>query len=190
MAITVLKLNPYKRTTWEDDIYDPESDIILSEGTPFLAKYINNIEDGIYNAYDMIMAMQRDQQRMQILLELNGRAPGNAGMFTDAFDGEKNLIESASTSTVSAVSAGATTITVADASAFEALQFVTVYDDETSEDTLITAVSGNVITVQALTNSYKKGAQIGRSTVEIDTDNKIMTTAPWTTYSVTVSDVI
>lgn len=46
------------------------------------------------------------------------------------------------------------------------------------------------ITVQALTNGYKKGAQICRSNVVFDFNNQEMKIGAWGTYSVSVSEVV
>lgn len=188
----VLTKNPYVRTQWYDDIFDPVTGEILEEGTPYLAKYANNFEDGIFNAYGYIMSMQREMQRMQVQMELDGRAPGNSGTFADTLDGSTNKItlDTTITDVNTAVIAGATEIPVDSTDGFTAFTQVTIYDDENSEDVLITAVNSSSLTVQALANDYKKGAKVARSTVAIDTTNKKMDVGNWSIFSVELVEVV
>lgn len=188
----VLTNNPYKKTTWFDDIFDPTTGEILEEGTPYLAKYANNFEDGIFNAYGYIMSMQREMQRMQVQMELDGRAPGNSGTFADTLDGSTNKItlDTTKTDVNTAVSTGATTINVDSVDGFKAFTQVTIYDDVNMEDVLITAVNSDSLTVQALQHNYKKGAKVARSTVVVDVENKKMDVGAWSTYSVEIVEVV
>lgn len=188
----VLTKNPYNKMDWFDDIFDPMTGEILEEGTPFLAQYANNFEEGIYNAYGYLMVMQREMQRMQVQLELAGRAPGNSGTFADTLDGTSNKIEldTAQTDVNTAVSAGATKILVDNPGIFTAFSQVTIYDDVNSEDVLITAVSSDALTVQTLINAYKKGAKVVRSSTVIDTQNNRMDVGSWATYSINLVEVV
>lgn len=188
----VLTKNPYVRTQWYDDIFDPVTGEVLEEGTPYLAQYANNLEDGIFNAYVFIMLMQREMQRMQVQMELDGRAPGNSGTFADTLDGSTNKItlDPTKTDVNTAVSAGATAITVDSTDGFTAFTQVTIFDDVNTEDVLITAVNSDSLTVQALQHSYKKGAKVARSTVAIDTVNKKMDVGNWPTFSVELVEVV
>lgn len=189
--VEVLKENPYKKRTWYDEIYDPEIDEVLSEGTPFLADYINNIENGVYNAFDHIMQLQKDQQRMQLQLQLTDRAPGNNGAFTDALDGTSTNIETGGAVVIAAINANTSIITVDDASTLTPFTEVTLFDDTYEEDVLISAINGNQVTVSGnIAHGYKKGARLVRSAVSVDTTNKTMTTAPFTTYNVTLTSVV
>lgn len=188
----VLTQNPYKKTTWYDDIYDPITKELLEEGTPYLAQYANNFEDGIFNAYGYIMLMQREMQRMQVQMELDGRAPGNSGTFADTLDGSTNKItlDATKTDINTEIIAGATEIPIDSTDGFTAFTQVTIYDDVNSEDVLITAVNSDSLTVQALKNSYKKGAKVARSTTVIDTVNKKMDVGAWSTFSVELVEVV
>lgn len=189
--VEVLKENPYKKRTWYDEIYDPEIDEVLSEGTPFLADYINNIENGVYNAFDHIMQLQKDQQRMQLQLQLTDRAPGNNGAFTDALDGTSTNIETAGAVAIAQINASTKTFTVDDASSLVAFTEITIFDDTNEEDILISSITGNVITTATpLQFGYKKGARTVRSSVAVDTTAQTMTAAPFSTYNVTLSSVV
>lgn len=48
------EITPYKKTEWEDHLVDPLDNEILQQGTPLSANNLNNIENGIYNAYQFL----------------------------------------------------------------------------------------------------------------------------------------
>ena len=186
--------NPYDRTLWRDDIVDPISNEIIDEGTPFMSEYANNFEWGIWNAYQYLIEMYRQVERMRIQLELDGRVPGNSGTFADMLDGSTNKItlDTTLTDITTPVTAGTTVLPVASVVGFVPFSQVTIYDDVLREDVLITAIDSNAktIIVQALANNYKKGAKITRSNVAIDTINTEMGIGNWQTYTVSVSEVV
>lgn len=190
MTIKVLKDVPYKETIWEDDIIDPQTGEVLSEGTPYLAKYANNSEHGITSAFKYIIELQKELRRSQIKDELGDRAPANSGKFTDVLDGSESSILGDGAVLITEILAGATTIVVDNTTDLTVFTEVTIYDDENTEDVLITATDGNTLTVQALQFSYKKGARVARSTVGINTTDKEMITAPFVTYSITLVEVV
>lgn len=189
--VEVLKEKPYKKRIWVDEIYDEERDKVLSEGTPFMADYINNIENGVDDLYDHLMAMQKEQQRMKLQLQLGDRAPGNNGAFTDAMDGTSTNIETAGAVAIAQINASTKTFTVDDASSLVAFTEITIFDDTNEEDILISSITGNVITTATpLQFGYKKGARTVRSSVAVDTTAQTMTAAPFSTYNVTLSSVV
>lgn len=181
----------YEKTNWRDHIIDIETGNIIQQGTRFNQRRANNIEDGIEFNRNKIIEQERTIARLQTQLDLDGRAPGNNGSFSDTLDGTANKIEmqTAKSAIKKAVSAGATSIEVEDATGFTVLSQVTVYDGVNREDVLITAIDGNVLTAQALKNSYNKGATIARSTVAVDTTSKNMETGAHITYSVELVEV-
>jgi len=181
----------YKKTVWFDHIIDVTDGSVVQEGTRFNQRRANNIEDGIEFNRNKIIEQARTIERLQTQLELDGRAPGNNGSFSDTLDGTTNKItmQTAKSAIKTAVSVGATSIEVEDATGFTALSQVTVYDGAKREDVMITAVEGNLLTVQALQNSYSKGAKVARSTVEIDTVSKTMETGAHITYAVELTEV-
>lgn len=189
-----MNTNPYVKTTWYDEIADPVTGEVIEEGTRFTASRANKIEDGIYNAYEWLIEQQNEIRRLQVQLEIEGRAPGNSGSFFDTLNGTTNRLtkQTASADITQAVSAGATVLNVDDATGFVAFTEVTVYDGTNSEDTLVTKVDtvNQTITVQALTNAYVKGAKIARSNAKNDTTEKTLTFGEWSTYSVSVEEVI
>lgn len=186
------KTNPYKRVEWEDDLTDPNTGEVLEEGTIFWAEYGNNLEWGLYNAYRFLIEQARQMQRMQIQMELDGRVPGNSGTFADPLDGSTNKIslDTALTDIIEAVAIGTTTLKVASVDGFTPFTQVTIFDDVAKEDVMITEVGTNTIKVQALKNSYKKGAKVARSNALIDTVNAEMGVGDWQTYNVELVEVV
>lgn len=189
--------NPYNKTQWFDQIEDPtlpdgHPDKILEEGTVFTADAANNIEEGIYNSYGRIVEVERENQRIRVQLDLKERANSEL-VFYDTLDGEparKMELDTAHTVVKDAVSSGATTLSVVDASQFQELTEATLYDGTKSEDVLITAISGNEITVQATTNSYSKGAFIARSNAELDSEQQKLKPGRWGTYTLSMSESV
>lgn len=181
----------YEKTNWRDHIIDIETGNVIQQGTRFNQRRANNIEDGIEFNRNKIIEQERTIARLQTQLDLDGRAPGNSGSFSDTLDGATNKIEMQTTKSAikTAVSVGATSIDVEDVTGFTALSQVTIYNGTKHEDVLITAIEGNTLTVQALKNSYSKGATVARSTVAVDTTNKNMETGAHITYSVELVEV-
>lgn len=186
------KTNPYKRVEWEDDLTDPNTGEVLEEGTIFWAEYGNNLEWGIFNAYRFLNEVYRQMERMRVQLELDGRVPGNSGIFADVLDGSTNKItlDKALTDIIEAIEIGTTTLKVASVDSFTPFTQVTIFDDEHIEDVVITEVGTGTIKVQALQNAYKKGAKVARSNVSIDTINAEMGVGDWQTFSVDLVEVV
>ncbi|MFJ8099417.1 hypothetical protein [Lysinibacillus sp. NPDC096212] len=186
------KENPYERTQWHDDVTDPVTGEVIDDGTPFMSEFANNFEWGIYNAYRFMIEIYRQQERMRIQLELDGRVPGNSGTFADVLDGSSNKItlDRALTDIIETVVAGTTTLKVDSVDGFTPFTQVTIFDDMHSEDVVITEVGTDFIKVQALKNAYKKGAKVARSNVVIDTTNAEMGVGDWQTYSVDLVEVV
>lgn len=189
--------NPYVKTQWFDQIEDPtlpdgHPDKILEEGTVFTADAANNIEEGIYNAYERIIQVERENQRIRVQLDLKERANSEL-VFYDTLDGEparKMELDTAKTVVKEALTVGATTLNVVDASSFKPLTEVTLYDGTNSEDVLITAVNGNVLTVQPITKNYSKGAFVARTNAELDTLQQRLKPGRWGTYTISMNEVV
>lgn len=186
------KVNPYNKTVWYDQIKDVTTGEIIQEGTRFNQKRANNIENGIYGAYDYIIQLESTVKRLQAQLDIDGRVPGNGGSFFDTFDGSPTRLKYLTTTTdiTSEVEAGSTIIPVANVDGFLPFTQVTVFDDTASEEVMINTVGTTTITVQSLKNNYKKGAKISRSNSSIDTINTIMDVGYWLTYSVELMEVV
>lgn len=186
------KANPYNKTVWYDQIKDVTTGQIIQEGTRFNQSRANNIENGIYGAYDYIIGLESTVKRLQAQLDIDGRVPGNGGSFFDTFDGLPTRLTylSVSTDIIEAIDVSSTQLKVASIEGFTPFTQVTIFDDVASEDVVITAVGTDTITVSALTNAYKKGAKVARSNVQIDTVNAEMGVGDWQTYNVELVEVV
>lgn len=179
---------------WKDDfgnmIIDPikkepiPKPRLLQVGTRHSAARENYQEQGIAKAHERLNGHDSDILRLQINQELDGKAPGNGGTFSDTFDGEPNKLirQIAKTVLTESRAAGTTVLNVDGTSGFKPFTEVTIYDDENSEDILITQITDSTITVQALQHNYKKGAVIARSNALID--HGVMSAGYWGTYVV------
>lgn len=186
------KKNPYDRTQWHDDVTDPVTGEVIEDGTPYMSEFANNFEWGIFNAYRFLIEIYRQMERMRVQLELDGRVPGNSGTFADVLDGSTNkiVLDKTLTDIIEPVAIGTTVLKVASTEGFTLFTQVTIFDDLQMENVLITAISTNTITVQALTNNYKKGAKVARSNVTIDTTLSEMGIGDWQTYNVELVEVV
>lgn len=164
----------------------------IEDGTRVAAKRLNHMDEGIYMAHEIIVELSSMMRRMQVQMELDGRVPGNSGTFADTLDGNTNKIKLDTTLTdiIQPVDAGTTVLPVADVTGYVPFTQVTIYDDVSSEDVMITAVGADTITVQALANSYKKGAKVARSNVAIDTVNADMGVGDWQIYNAELVEVV
>lgn len=208
--------NKYEKLHWKDRIWkigpdgklipqrDENNEIIynpisgqpeyeyIENGTRVNAKRLNHMDEGIFLAHEYIVGLQATIRRMQIQMELDGRVPGNSGTFADTLDGSSNKIslDKALTDIIEAVEIGTTTLKVARVDGFKPFTQITIFDDVGTEDVVITAIGTDTITVQALKNSYKKGAKVARSIVSIDTVNAEMGVGDWQTYNVELVEVV
>lgn len=166
--------------------------VALQEGTRHNQKVMNHLDKNIGINRNYIIALETTIRRMQIQMELDGRVPGNGGTFADTLDGSTNKIalDKTQTDIIEAVTAGTTILKVGSIAGFTAFTQVTIFDDAHSEDVFITAIGADTITVQALTNAYKKGAKIARNNVAIDTVNAEMGVGDWETYNVELVEVV
>ncbi|MFJ7971333.1 hypothetical protein [Psychrobacillus sp. NPDC096389] len=160
------------------------------EGTRLNAINMNHMDLGIYSAHELIVALQKLVLRLQLQIELDGRAPGNSGAFADTFDGTPNKLvrQTASAVLTAPRSAGTTVLNVDSTEGFVRFTQVAVYDCTNSEDVLITAVTENTITVQPLQNDYVKGAVIARSNAVVEDGRLVI--GRWGNYQIEVSEVV
>ena len=164
----------------------------IEDGTRVAAKRLNHMDNGIYQAHDLIVSLSATLRRLQVQMELDGRVPGNSGSFIDTFDGSTTRITmlKAINDVLQPVTSADTVIPVASSDGFTPMTYVTIYDGDSYEHTRITAVDSGHLTVQALTNDYSKGAKVSRSTAAIDVVNNSMNFGTWGTFSVSVSEVV
>lgn len=183
----------YLKQTWEDEIFDPVTNETIVPGTPFTAKRINHIEDGIEELSISQEAQDRKIERLELKIALLDRSSSN-NVFYDTLDGKpasKITLDTTNSDILTAKVVGNTAIDVETVTGFTVGTEVTVYDDTNQENVMITAINTTtkVITTSALTKAYKKGAKIARSNVVIDATNQKMKIGEWGTYTVTVSEV-
>ncbi|KAB8126893.1 hypothetical protein F9U64_18915 [Gracilibacillus oryzae] len=189
--MATLNRNPYIRTNWRDHIVDVENGQTIQEGTRFTAGRANNLEEGIYNAYNWLVIYANDLERMRVELEMVGRSPINNGIFYDALDGDGKALKMVIDTAVAqnAYSAGTTNIEL-DNVPFNVGEYVTIFDDEQQESIEVTSVGEDTITVSSLANSYKKGAFVSRSNSFIDTNIEELGYGNWSTYTLEINEVV
>ncbi|KAB8139252.1 hypothetical protein F9U64_01110 [Gracilibacillus oryzae] len=189
--MATLNKNPYIRTNWRDHIVDIENGQTIQEGTRFTAGRANNIEEGIYNAYNWLVMYANDLERMRVELEMVGRSPINNGIFYDALEGDAKALEMDIDTAVAqnAYIAGTTNIEL-DNVPFNAGEYVAIYDDEQQESVEVTSVGEDTITVSPLANSYKKGAFISRSNSLVNIEEEELAFGQWGTYTLKISEVV
>lgn len=184
--------NPYIKTNWRDHIVDIETGQVIQEGTRFTASRANNMEDGIFNAYEYLKLYSDEITKLRIQLEMIGRAPVNNGTFFDPIDGEGNTkalkIYSQSAISQNALGIGETEITVDDSSVFAVGQEISILDGVSIEHKVIQNIVGSNLVVTELVNSYKKGAMIIRSNTRVR--NNKLDFGSWGNYSISVMEVI
>ncbi|MGE7271342.1 hypothetical protein ACQKK5_07770 [Brevibacillus panacihumi] len=124
--------------------------------------------------------------------EINFRYPDNHGIFYDILDGQGGRVtaalEGAATYTTGALAAGATSITVGDASGFAVGEEVTIFDDVNVENVMVTAINGATLTVGALTKSYKAKATVARTTAVTDAVAARMAFPSWGTSNIAITE--
>lgn len=199
----IYKVNPDgkpipKRDESGQIIYNPYTGYpeweAFEEGSRFTAQRMLHIERGIFGAHTGLEKLDRDIKKMRAQLELDGRVPNHNGSFIDAFDGSTQRLTrlTAITEVLVPVTSADKVISVADASKFEAMTFITIYDADSYEHVMITAVDTavNTLTVSALTADYSKGAKIARSTAVVNIDTQTMDVAPFVTHKVELVEVV
>ncbi|KOS64617.1 hypothetical protein FJQ98_14050 [Lysinibacillus agricola] len=165
----------------------------LQEGTRHNQKVMNHLDENIEINRNYLISLEATIRRIQIQLELDDRVSGNSETFVDALDGEqarKMELDTVKTVVKDTIPIGATTLNVVDASGFQPLTEVTLYDSTNSEDILITVIESNVLTVQATKKNYSKGAFIARSNAELDVVQQRLKPGLWGTYSVSMNEVV
>ena len=188
----IYKVNPDgkpipKRDASGQIIYNPYTGYpeweAFEEGSRFTAKRMLHIEQGIFGAHSGLENFDRELKKIRAQMELDGRVPNHSGSFADTFDETSQRLVRLTAKTDITVEAKSTetVLHVASTEGFTAMTYATIYDADSYEQVLITAVdsSAKTITVQALTSDYAKGAKITRSTAGIDTDNQNMVVAPF-----------
>lgn len=184
--------NPYIKTDWQDHIVDVTTGETIQEGTRFTARRANNIEDGIYNAYDQIESYKREIDKLRVQMDLIGRSPSNNGTFFDPINGDEPKLLQIQTEKATVqdfLAVGATSIPL-DTVPFSIGDYATIYDEEGYESVKVTGKTASAITVTALVGGYKKGAYVARSNAVLDFTQGKLTFGSWGTYQIKFSEVV
>lgn len=184
----------YEKQVWVDEIFDPLTNETIIEGTPFTAKRINHIEDGIKDLDISQEDQDRKIARLELKIALLDRSSSN-NVFYDTLDGKapsKITLDTTNADLTAAATVGTTILSVDKTTGFVIGTEVTIFDDVNQENVMITAITPatNKVTVSAITKAYKKGAKIARSNVVIDAVNQKMKIGDWGTYTIAVSEVV
>ncbi|MGD6845223.1 phage tail protein [Bacillus infantis] len=165
------------------------SDILNS--VAYIMKSITGKENWWEAASNSIEQLDRNDKRIMLQLEVDGRAPGSNGSFLDTIEGTPNrmIFDDAAADMTQPAQAGATTLSIDMVSGtFFPKTQVTIEDDVNHEEVFITSVGENTLNVAALVNDYQKGARISRSSVIRDSTNGEIRIGEWVTYTILVSE--
>jgi hypothetical protein len=209
----------YAKTTWVDRIVQfsnrftktnessgsvdltPFTGTVAQAGTPLSAANMNKMEQGIYDAYNTAMPLQREVAILKAYSTVENRIDGPSNVIFDIMDGlnsgSTGRIDLSKANATSAIAASGTTKVVPITGVTTGLavgQEVTIFDDVNLERRNITALVANTsVSFAAMTNSYKAGALICRSSVIQDTVSKLLKFNGWThntAYTNTAASVV
>ncbi|USG63966.1 integrase [Brevibacillus ruminantium] len=162
-------------------------------GTPVDEIRLNHMEGGIEGAHLRIDRVERRVTRIEAHLDADDRGVIDAqARFADIYDGSDDPVlklDQTKTYATTALSASTTAVSipVASVTGFKVGQEITICDDTAFENQKITAVGTSSITVAKLTNAYKKGAIVARSTVVRDATAQKMRIGSWGTHTITIT---
>jgi hypothetical protein len=138
--------------------------------------------------------LQKEIANLNLQLEASQRVTNGKTFGTDFLNTFGMTIDYTKAIVQGATSAGATTVTVDNATGFQVGQEVTIYDDVKLERVVISNISGNDITfTTSLVNSYKDKANVARTMAILDTINNCLKFGGWatgTTNTVTDATVV
>ncbi|MNR93707.1 Sialidase [compost metagenome] len=136
-----------------------------------------------------IKPLEREVANLNLQLAAASRVSNGVTFGSNFADSFGMTFDLTKTSTTAALSAGATSITVASATGLSAGMEVTIYDDTNLERVTITSISGTTLTVPALAKTYKSGANVARTMAVLDATNRMLKFGGWTTTATnTVTD--
>lgn len=162
--------NDYERTKWYDSLVDPETEEILEEGTPLKARYLNNMEDGIYGAYNRLVDSEKELRRLRSKFDLKDRTDSEY-TYLDTFDGTDpiNMVMDKAIAYLDApVGTGDTILNIATLSTFKVGTVVTLCDGTASTDVTVAKVEPGKLTVSAVKGEFARGAVVARSNARTD----------------------
>jgi hypothetical protein len=139
--------------------------------------------------------LQKEIANLNLQLEASQRVTNGKTFGTDFLNTFGMTIDFTKTKSVGALSIGQTQITVESVTGFAVGQEVTIYDDVNLERVTISAIdtTNKILTVAALTKSFKNQANVARTMAVADTVNKCLKFGGWSTqtqYSVSDATVV
>ena len=126
-----------------------------------------------------VRGIERELANLNLQLEASKRVPSGVTFGSNFADSFGMTIDTTKTVTTAAISAGATSIPVESITGLTTGMEVTIYDDINIERVKITSISGNTLSVPALTKAYKLKANVARTSAVIDAANKCATFGGW-----------
>lgn len=187
--------NDYDRTDWEDQIKDPVTEEILEEGTPFKADFANNMENGIYGAYDRIVLAEKEIRRLRTKIDLGDRTDSEY-TFVNLYDGSDPTNMTFDNAKAQLMGEGSQLpegkLLVTDPSPFRPGTVVTICDGVNSEDASIVSIDtdGHMVTLtKPLQHEYDRGSLVARSNAQVDDVNQQVIPLPIGSYVVEVTEI-
>lgn len=138
------------------------------EQLKILADKLGIIEvDGVVGVEQLNM-LKREVANLKLHQDTADRIPAGTVFGSDFVEEFGMTIDFAKTRIGTSVPAGASSVTVADASQFAVGQEVTIHDDTNIERVTITGIVNKTISISPTDRTYKTGASLARSTIGKD----------------------
>jgi len=139
-----------------------------------------------------LKSTRKENANTMAVHDKNGLAiPGTNNIY-DLLDNTNSYscgkLDATKTMTTIALSVGATSITVDDATGIVANNEYTIQQSDKMQSFIVTSVSGKVLTVPALVNSFGVGAIVYRSNVILDQGRMVFGTVRSVTFPVKITD--
>lgn len=173
--------------TWNGmTISEAGSESINGARLDFVEPIVIALENSLSN-FDLI---KRELATLKLYQSALERVP-NGILFGTEFDTKTfgMVVDFAKSRSTSAIEAGSTSITVANASEFRSGTEVTIYDDVNNEYTEIISVNGNVLTVKPIQKPYKANAGVARTMGVLDTQAKTLSFGQYQDVQLLYTDV-
>ncbi|GIN38377.1 sialidase family protein [Heyndrickxia oleronia] len=155
----------------------PDGSITINKLNDNVKDLFNNVGD-IYKSVAYLMLEQEASKRVT-----------KGGTFGTSFNTTYGMeFDTFKSSSQNALSIGDTEIILDSVQGLTVGKEITIYDDVNLERRTVSAISGNTITVYALTKEFKPQSNIARSMVIIDSVNEVMKFGGWD-YSVLTNQV-
>jgi hypothetical protein len=170
---------PSSPTKGQTFYHETEEQLYIYDGTEWVAQITDT------------SSLQKEIANLNLQLEASQRVTNGKTFGTDFLNTFGMTIDFTKTTAVGALSIGQTNITVQSVTGFAVDQEVTIYDDVNLERVTVSAIdtTNKILTVTALTKSFKDKANVARTMAVADTVNKCLKFGGWLTQSTnTVTD--